>query len=256
MNIEMYRLFAAVQQKHWWFVARKRIVLATIARHFRSTGNTSVLDIGCGAGLMLNELQQFGHTCGMDSAETAIELCREIFNGDVRLGYQPDQIPYPRAAFQLVTALDVIEHIDDDIESLKAIHGMLAPGGMAVITVPAYMFLWSEFDEINEHRRRYTRGELGRKIRTAGFKIEMISYFNTLLFPVAWAVRMRNRWLNRSGAAELQLPGQLINSLLTRLFGLESHLLRLLSLPFGVSIIAVVHRDRDESSSGGMVEPT
>lgn len=242
MNLEMYRLFAAVQQQHWWFVTRKQIVLDVIARHVRTTGDTRVLDVGCGAGLMLNPLRAFGETCGMDNAETAIELCREIFDGTVRIGQLPDQIPYAEASFQVLTALDVIEHIDDDIESLKAMRNRLAPGGMAVITVPAYMFLWSEFDEINEHRRRYTRGELAMKLRTAGFRIEKLSYFNTLLFPLAWAVRLRNRWLKRSGAAELELPNRWVNLLLGSIFGLEKYLLRFTSLPFGVSILAVVRR--------------
>ena len=242
MNTEMYRLFAAVQQQHWWFVARKHIVLTTIARHFRPSGKSSVLDIGCGAGLMLNALQQYGETSGMDNAETAIEICREVFPGEVRLGYLPDQVPFPRTAFHLVTALDVIEHIDDDIESLKSIHALLAPGGMAVITVPAYMFLWSEFDEINEHKRRYTRQELTTKLGAAGFKIEQMSYFNTLLFPLAWAVRMRNRWLGRSGAAELELPHKWLNRTLASIFGFEKHLLGFMSLPFGVSLLAVVRR--------------
>lgn len=242
MNIEMYRLFSSVQQRHWWFVARRKIVVHMIARHFQTPDDSRVLDIGCGAGLMLNALGQFGETSGMDNADAAIVLSREIFGGSVRAGQLPDQIPYDAASFNLITALDVIEHIDDDVESLRAIRSRLVPGGMAIITVPAFMFLWTEFDDINQHKRRYTRAELEAKLRQAGFAIDRISYFNTLLFPVALFVRTLNRLFNRSGARDLELPNRHVNAALTRIFGIESSLLRYLSFPFGVSLIAVVRR--------------
>lgn len=242
MDTEMYRLFFKVQQKHWWFVARRNIVLDVIARNFRANAETKILDIGCGAGLMLNDLSRIGETFGMDNADEAIALSREIFDGTVRTGYLPDQVPYPEGAFNLVTALDVIEHIDDDVASLKAVRSLLADGGKAIITVPAYMFLWTEFDDINEHKRRYTRGELDEKLRQAGFSVEKISYFNTILFPVVFLVRALNRLFNRSGAADLTVPNRFVNGALTGLFGLERWLLRYLSFPFGVSILAVARR--------------
>lgn len=240
----MYRLFFDVQQKHWWFVARRKIVLDVIARHFRPAPGSRILDIGCGAGVMLNELARFGETSGMDSAAEAIEFSKEIFGGSVRAGQLPDQVPYPEESFGLITALDVIEHIDDDVASLRAIRAHLAPGGKAVITVPAFMFLWTEFDEINEHKRRYTRGELETRLRQAGFAVEKISYFNTLLFPMVVLVRALNRLRKRSGADDLGLPHPIVNAALTRVFGIEKWLLRFLSLPFGVSILAVASRDR------------
>lgn len=238
----MYRLFFEVQQKHWWFVARRNIVLDLITRHFRPQPDSRVLDIGCGAGLMLNELTKFGETSGMDSAEEAIAFSREIFQGQVRAGQLPDQVPYPASSFCLITALDVIEHIDDDVGSLRAMRALLRPGGQAVITVPAFMFLWTEFDEINAHKRRYTRGELDAKLRQAGFSVERISYFNTLLFPLVVLVRALNRLFRRSGADDLSLPNRYANAALTGLFGCEKWLLRYLSFPFGVSILAVARR--------------
>lgn len=240
MNIEMYRLFFEVQQRHWWFVTRRKIVVDMISRHFQRPAGSRVLDIGCGAGLMLNELRQFGETSGVDSSEAAIQLSREVFAGTVQVGQLPDRIPFAAGSFNLVTALDVIEHIVDDVASLRAIRALLAPGGMVVLTVPAYMFLWTEFDDINEHQRRYTRGDLESKLRQAGFTIEKISYFNTLLFPMVLAVRMLNRLTGRSGARDLEVPGRFVNALLARIFGMERGLLKRMSLPFGVSLVAVV----------------
>jgi SAM-dependent methyltransferase len=239
MDTEMYRLFFEVQQRHWWFVARRKIVLDLIARHYRPGPDSKVLDIGCGAGLMLNELTRFGETSGMDSAEEAIAFSREVFEGDVRAGQLPGQVPFPGNSFNLITALDVIEHIDDDVGSLQAMRALLRPGAKAVITVPAFMFLWTEFDEINAHKRRYTRSELCAKLRQAGFAVERISYFNTLLFPLVVLVRALNRLFKRSGADDLSLPNRFANAALTGLFGCEKWLLRYLSFPFGVSILAV-----------------
>lgn len=242
MNIEMYRLFFDVQQRHWWFIARRNIVVDVIARHFRPGAGSRVLDIGCGAGLMLNVLGRFGETCGVDNSEVAVELSRETFAGTVRVGQLPDQVPYPEGSFHLITALDVIEHIVDDVESLRSIHRLLAPGGKAVITVPAFMFLWTEFDEINEHQRRYSRGQLEARLRQAGFSIEKLSYFNSFLFPMVLGVRILNRLFGRSGARDLEVPGRRINKLLCGIFGMEKPLLRFLDFPFGVSLLAVVRR--------------
>ena len=191
---------------------------------------------------MLNSLEKIGQTSGMDMSNEAIQFSQEIFSGPVNQGLLPDQVPYPKNVFELVTALDVIEHIDDDVASLEAIKDLLSPSGKAIITVPAYMFLWSEFDEMNEHKRRYTLTELHQKLIKAGFHIEKISYFNTLLFPIVYVVRKLNNILGRDGASDVDMPGKLANHSLRAIFGLEKHLLRFCNLPFGVSILAVVSK--------------
>jgi len=243
MNIKMYRIFFEIQKKHWWFVTKKRIVLDTIKRYSNGNDNTKVLDIGCGSGLMLNALEDVGQTYGMDMSDDAINFSKEIFNGKVEKGALPDQIPYEECFFDLITALDVIEHVDRDIDSLKAMRSCLVSGGKAVITVPAYMFLWSEFDEINEHKRRYTLTELNTKLVQAGFTVEKISYYNTLLFPIVFAVRMLNNILKRDGASDVDMPSRPINFVLEKIFGIEKYLLKFVNLPFGVSVLAVVRND-------------
>lgn len=239
MNIAMYRLFFDIQKKHWWFVTKKAIVLDTISRYFGSPAGAKVLDIGCGSGLMLNSLEKVGETFGMDMSDEAISFSKEVFNGRVEKGFLPDRIPYDENFFDLIVALDVIEHVDEDLASLRAIHSRLASGGKAVITVPAYMFLWSSFDEMNEHKRRYTLSELNRKLVQAGFTVEKITYFNTLLFPAVFAVRMLNNVFGRDGASDVDMPVRPLNFLLGKIFGLEKYLIRLFDLPFGVSVLAV-----------------
>ena len=242
MNTNMYQMFFEVQKKHWWFVTRKKIVLTTIANNLNQHANFKVLDIGCGSGLMLKSLEELGQTFGMDMSDEAIAFSKKTFNGEVKKGYLPDQLPYPENFFDLITALDVIEHIDKDVDSLKSIRSRLNSNGKAIITVPAYMFLWSKFDELNEHKRRYTLTELNAKLLQAGFTVEKISYFNTLLFPIVVIVRMINNILKRDGASDIDMPSLPLNFLLKTIFGIEKYLLNIANLPFGVSILAVVKK--------------
>lgn len=201
-----------------------------------------VLDIGCGSGLMLNALDEVGQTFGMDMSDEAISFSKEVFDGRVEKGALPDQLPYQENFFDLITALDVIEHIDNDTDSISAIRALLAPGGKAIFTVPAYMFLWSAHDEMNQHKRRYTLPELNEKLVQSGFTVEKITYYNTLLFPVVFVVRMLNNILQRDGSSDTDMPGRLMNDILKKIFGFEKYLLRYFNLPFGVSILAVVKK--------------
>ncbi|MBT5827064.1 MAG: class I SAM-dependent methyltransferase [Gammaproteobacteria bacterium] len=242
MNKEFYRKFFEVQKKHWWFVSKKKIVLDFIDRYVPTNDNHKILDIGCGSGLMLNALEQIGDTYGMDMSDDAINFSKEIFSGTVKKGMLPDNIPYDEEYFSLVVALDVIEHVDDDRASLTAIRSHIAEGGQAVISVPACMFLWSEHDVLNEHKRRYTLEELKGKLIDAGFTIEKISYFNTFLFPLISLVRMMNNLLKRKGASEIDLPHPAINYIVEKIFSLEKYFLRIMNFPIGVSVLAVVRK--------------
>jgi 2-polyprenyl-3-methyl-5-hydroxy-6-metoxy-1,4-benzoquinol methylase len=240
MNINMYRIFFEIQKKHWFFVSKKKIVLDIINRQLTKTDSLKILDIGCGAGLMLNSLESIGQTCGMDASDEAIKFSKEIFTGRVEKGSLPDKIPFEKTSFDLITILDVIEHVDQDVDSLKAIRSRLVPGGKAIITVPAYMFLWSAFDEMNQHKRRYTLNELHKKLIEAEFFVERISYYNTLLFPLVYTVRMLNNFLGRDGSSDMNLPNKFLNYTLHKVFMIEKYILRVVDLPFGVSIVAVV----------------
>lgn len=242
MDKSMYRIFFEIQKKHWWFVSKKSIVLDTIDRHLSKRTDIKVLDIGCGSGLMLNALEGVGQTFGMDMSDDAINFSKEIFKGRVEKGLLPDQVPYDENFFDLITALDVIEHVDRDVDSLKAIRSRLVTGGKAVITVPAYMFLWSKFDDMNEHKRRYTLTELNNKLVQAGFTVEKITYYNTLLFPVVYVVRMLNNALNRDGSSDVDMPSRPLNYVLAKIFSIEKYLLKFVNLPFGVSVLAVVSK--------------
>lgn len=236
----MYRVFFGIQKKHWWFSTKRRIILSLIDHHCKLTKESTILDIGCGSGLMLDDLKQRGQLSGMDMSEEAISFSKELYDGPIKKGALPDDIPYPTDYFDLITALDVIEHVDDDVGSLKSMKRHLRPGGTAIITVPAYMFMWTHFDELNEHKRRYTRGELKLKLLNAGFVIERISYYNTFLFPFIVLIRFFNNAIGRDGQTDVDMPSKLINSILKAIFGFERYFLPHLAFPFGVSVLAIV----------------
>jgi len=242
VNELMYQKFHEVQKKHWWFRVKKNIVMDYVKRYISSNKCRKVLDVGCGSGLMLDGLQQIGEVSGVDQSGEAVLYSKKNYLGKVKIGSLPNEIPFNDNYFNLITALDVIEHIEDDINSLRKIRDLLVDGGISIITVPAYMFLWSEFDELNMHKRRYTKNELIRKLEISGLKIIKISYYNTFLFPMIFIIRKAKKILKISSTNELKIPNPYLNKLLESIFMMEKFYLKIFSFPFGTSIIAVVKK--------------
>ena len=240
----VYDELAAVEDTHWWFLGRRRI-LQDVLRHRLGPGaaGRSIVDVGCGTGGMLGMLREFGTVTGLDASPIAVHYCEGRFGGsvDVRLGRIPDDIP---DGADVITAFDVVEHLEDDEKALAGIHERLPGGGLFVCTVPAFPFLWSGHDVVHHHYRRYTRAGLRRRLETAGFTIERISYFNTFLFLPAAGVRVLHRILpGKPASSDTTTPRPLLNRLLLGLFASERFLLRRKTLPVGVSLLAVCHRD-------------
>lgn len=242
MDEALYVQHDLLEEDHWWFVGRRRIVISVLRSFLQGGGGgRQLLDLGCGTGGMLRPLGAFGDVTGMDSSRFAIDRARERSGCRVEWGLLPEPTPFDPASFDVVSALDVIEHVDDDEAALRTIHTLLRPGGMFVCTVPAFRFLWSGHDEINHHRRRYRRPELRRKLLANGFRIRKVAYFNFLLFAPIALVRLAGRVWGRTGS-DLEIPSRGINTTLAGIFGAERHLLRLGSPPFGVSLLAVCEK--------------
>jgi SAM-dependent methyltransferase len=237
----LFKTFAEVEERHWWFLARREIICA-VAQRVLPAG-ASVLEVGCGTGFVLERLRERYRAYGIDVSPIALELCQKRGLSQVSLGGPEDLSAVHGIRFQGVFLLDVLEHLDDDTEALRQISGVLAPGGAVIITVPAFMFLWSQHDEINQHRRRYTRATLSDSIRRSGFQLEQISYFNSYLFPLAAAARVGGSLLGRSAPGGLGVPPAPVNALLRRIFASEGSRLvtsnRHGGFPFGVSLLAV-----------------
>jgi SAM-dependent methyltransferase len=247
----MYALHEAHERHHWWFAARRRIVLHRLRKEIgRHDEPLRLLDVGCGAGGMLDHLREFGDVTGVDPAPAAVRYAAGK-GADVRFGTLPDDLPFTTSEhFDVITLLDVLEHIDDDVASLRALHRLLVPGGLLLLTVPAFPALWSGHDVVNEHKRRYTRSGLRQRLEGAGFDVRMLSFFNAALFPPIAGVRIVKRWLGGTeGGGDLGSVPRPLNAVLRSVFAAERHVLGLLPLPFGVSLIAAA-RARNPEGAG------
>lgn len=242
MDEKMYKEFVKTQNTHWWFVGRRNILLSLLEHASIKKGK--VLDIGCGMGVMLQALEQFGDVYGTDFEDISVEYCRSSFGaGKIAKGSLPDNIPFDNNTFSLITCLDVIEHIEDDAGSISKIYDLLEPGGTAMIAVPALKCMWGYNDVMSHHKRRYNKKELLDKISKTKFEVVKCSYFNFLLFPMAFIVRKVKAALHIE-KPDLEVAGKqsIVNTILTKLFTFEKFLLSKGDLPYGVSLVAIVKK--------------
>ena len=240
MDADVYRQLAEVQEKHWWYEARRRI-LHSFLHALSLPRNARILEVGCGSGANLTLLRQFGEVKGVEPDAFARDWAKRVSGCEIEDGALPDRLPFT-GPFDLLCAFDVIEHVEQDAASLRALRGLVAPGGYALFTVPAYQFLWSGHDVVNQHARRYTRAAFRAKLRAAGFEIVRLSYYNMLLFPLVAAYRLGRKALGVKDGLDTALPSPVVNDVLQKIFAAEAPLLRHIDLPFGVSIIAVCRR--------------
>jgi SAM-dependent methyltransferase len=244
MTPELYQAHDRLEAQHWWFEGRRRIIGDVLKRHLVPRTHRTLLDVGCGTGGMFPLLATFGVVEGAESSDDARERAlRKFPNHRVSPCWLPDTLP--DGAWDVVTAFDVIEHVDQPVQSLETMRDRLKTDGQLVVTVPAFEFLWSRHDEQNHHVRRYSRLELMSQLACAGFRVTWVNYFNSLLFPAVAAVRALEKRMPtrfRHEQADLQETAGVANGFLTALFGAERFAVSRRSLPFGVSLIAVASK--------------
>jgi SAM-dependent methyltransferase len=206
-----------------------------------------ILDVGCGTGTMLTYLASYGRAQGVDIDEEAVGYCHERGVKDVRLGAAAD-LPFDNDSFDLVTALDVVEHLDDDAAALREMGRVLRPGGYLLVTVPAHRFMWGDQDEVNMHKRRYVAAELRERFAAMGFDVLRVSYMNALFFAPIAGIRLLRRLQRRlqprtapKSDFRFAVPRRL-NSLLALMFGAEAPIIRRVDIPFGVSIMGLARK--------------
>jgi SAM-dependent methyltransferase len=236
---------AETESRHWWFVGRRKILSHLIAG-LRLPTNARLLEVGSGTGGNLQMLSAFGHVSAMEMDATARTICAQKtgVRFDVRPGFCPDDIPFAGEKFDLICMFDVLEHIDEDVQTLIALKALLADGGRILISVPAYRWLWSAHDEFLHHKRRYSSAEFRQKVASAGLQLARVSYFNTILFPIAALVRLKDRMLGNATPTGGSIPFEPLNQLLTTLFGSERFFLTKVNFPFGVSLLALLSDER------------
>lgn len=239
MEREVYEQMHRVEQRHWWFRARRHVLDARIDG-LHLPPDAKILEVGCGTGGNLPMLSRHGAVSAFDMWEPAIEYAKEKNVADVRVGRIPDSIPFEKESFDLVFAADVIEHLKDDTETLHCLMSYLKPGGWLLVTVPAYQFLWSHHDVTHQHYRRYTQSTLVALFARGGLTPKM-SYCNTLLFPLIAGVRLLQKLLKLESDDD-QIPAPWLNETLYRIFSAEKFLVGKIPMPFGVSIMAWVKK--------------
>ena len=241
MERVVFERMAEQDQHHWWFVARRRILADVVRRVVQPPKRARVLEVGCGTGHNLAMLGEFGKLDACELDAIARGMASDRLGRPVLEARLPNLSMFKAGSYDLIALLDVLEHVPDDLGSLKAIRGLLKPGGALVVTVPANKWMWSAHDVAHHHFRRYTKSELARLFRQAGYDIRLHSYFNTLLFPAVAAARLIGK-LRGNETPDDAMPGKRVNEILNKVFGFEAGLIGRLPMPFGVSLIAVLRR--------------
>jgi len=238
MERVVYQQMAELDDRHWWYRARRRILAELIRREGQLPPNAQILEIGCGTGHNLAMLGQFGHVDALELDDEMRALSEKRLGRKIMRSPLPELAEVPDRHYDLIGAFDVIEHIDDDAAAVAAIATKLKPGGKFMMAVPAHQWMWTAHDVANHHKRRYSKRALKSLIENSPLRLEQVGYFNSLLFPLAVAERAASK-LRGKDDGDVKLPPAPVNAALEAVFAAERYLVGRLSLPPGLSLFAV-----------------
>lgn len=244
MERRAYDDIALFESTHWWFRGRREIIQSLFKRHIISRVQRA-LDVGCGTGANALLLCPYAReVVGWEANEESVALSR-IKHPDLtveRVRF-PEEMPQTDS-FDIITLFDVLEHIEDDRAALRALESLLAPKGIAFLTVPAFPFLWSEHDVTLHHYRRYTRKTLLARIHeSTSLRVLSVNYFNVLLFPLIAAIRLLKRNVHSSQSDFSIGSAHTLNDILSWIFGIERFIVHDLPVPFGASLLVVLKKE-------------
>ncbi|MEQ7873630.1 class I SAM-dependent methyltransferase [Sphingomonas sp. ASV193] len=241
MERHIYDRMAELGDTHWWFRARRRVLDEIVRRVAKPPKDARILEVGCGPGHNLAMLKSFGRVEGVEMDEAAGKIASGRVGAPVAVGRLPELDGIARGAYDLVALLDVLEHVPDDRASLAAIFDLLRPGGALLLTVPANPWMFSAHDVAHHHHRRYRKREIDALAREAGFAVDLLTPFNTLLFPAIAGARAIGKLTGKEGGDDA-LPPAPLNKLLEGIFASERWLAGRVPFPAGVSLVAVLRR--------------
>jgi SAM-dependent methyltransferase len=241
VNDAEYDKMRDLEDHYWWFVGRRRTALALLDQQLPTPNRPDVLDLGCGTGAVAQALDLTHTVTGLDMSEKALDYCRargltRLVQGDAMA------LPFPDASFDAVIALDVFEHLPDDEASFRECLRVLRPGGVLVLSVPAFRFLWGPHDVALHHFRRYTRSQVGERLTRNGFTIEKLTYAVFLLFPFVVLSRLADKFRRGPAQARLPIVAPNINRILTAVQAREGQILLRRNLPWGSSVVCAARK--------------
>jgi SAM-dependent methyltransferase len=245
MNVREIKKMKKFEQTYWWHIGKKNLVI-DLARKYLTQPENKIMEIGSGAGEITHVLTQFGDVYANDISKEALDFCSSKGVKNVILGNinEIDLSSYSEE-FDAIFALDVLEHIQDDVKTIKLVSQLLKEDGLFFINVPAFKFLWSSHDEALEHKRRYTSYEIITKLKENGFEILKSSHFVFFVFPVVAAFKFSSNFIGKNAypkASYIRLPN-ILNSLMIGILNLESKLMKYINLPFGTTITIVAQKN-------------
>ena len=228
-----------LEETHWWFQGKKYIIKSIINGIDIPDGR--YLDIGCGTGMFLNEFGKDRIAYGLDLSEQALSYCTK--KGDAFLVRAfGNKLPFKEDVFSFVSLLDMVEHVDNDLELLKEVNRVCKSGAIVVITVPAFNFLWGTHDVSHYHKRRYKRNQLRDICLSAGFLLERLTYTNFFIFFPVLLRRISSSKSSDVGESDLRRVPAIVNGLLKCIYRFEAFYLKRGRFPFGVSLLAVLRK--------------
>jgi ubiquinone/menaquinone biosynthesis C-methylase UbiE len=241
MRRDEYATMFRVEETHWWYKALHQLIFQTLETELPDWREKEIVDVGCGTGAILKQLGNPDKNVGIDIAPEAISFCRQRGLNNVQEG-DILALPFPDASFDAVICSSVLYHewVSDVEGAMREMHRVLRPGGVLLINVPAFPFLYSAHDKAVMTARRFRKREIREVLQKQNFKIRRLTYWTTLLFPLAIAARTlggskMGRDFETEGASFTQRA-------FTRIMALELHVLRKISLPFGVALLAVARK--------------
>jgi SAM-dependent methyltransferase len=245
MEREQYAIMARREERHWWYTGMRKVALAVLDAYLSDQPGLRLLDAGCGTGGTTVALRRFGEVVGVDLAWEALGPARArglrlLSRGSV------EALPFASRAFDVVTSFEVVYHlgVGNDACAFEEFHRVLKPGGLLLLRLPGHDWLRGEHDRLVHTRHRYTPSEIRTKLTAAGFRLETLTWANSVLFPPAVAKRLMERGESAEAEPDLWQPPELLNAVLESAIAVEALAIpRGISLPFGLSVLAVARAE-------------